>query len=280
MEARPSSTAMMAAVARGRHRLEDPPPWVFDDALALELVGPVWRDMAKRSSQLSEGLNAEIRASLVVRSRYAEDQLARGSFAQYVMLGAGLDSFAWRRSAAHDPVSVFEVDHPSSQRWKRERIAELGLSAPDQHVFVAIDFESQSLPDGLDSSGFDWTQPTLFSWLGVTMYLTDEAVASTLRTVSTCVSGSQVVFEYSVPKSLLDDLGREFREHFVPVAKDIGEALHSRWSPSDIELFVSECGLETVDHPSRDDLVERYFAGRDDGLRPWSCSRLLTAQVP
>ena len=100
------------------------------------------------------------------------------------------------------------------------------------------------------------------------MYLTNEAVESTLGTVATCVPGSQVVFEYSVPKFLLDDLGREFREHFVPVANHLGEALYSRWSPSDIEFFVQQCGLETVDHPSRGDLVERYFAGRDDGLQP------------
>lgn len=280
MQASPSSTAMMTAVQRGRHLLEDPPPWVLRDSLALELVGPGWRDMAERSARLSDELNAQIRASMVVRSRYAEDQLAAGSFRQYVILGAGLDSFAWRRPPGYETLSVFEVDHPSSQAWKRERVAELGLPIGDHHVFVAVDFESQSLPDRLEASGFDRSQPTLFSWLGVTMYLTNDAVETTLRNIATCAPGSRVVLEYGVTRPFLDDLGEEFRSYFTPVTSDVGEAVHSLWSPSDVESLVSSCGLEPVDHPSRDQLVERYFQGRDDGLQPWSVSGLLTAQVP
>ncbi len=270
---------MMTAVERGRHRLEDPPPLVLDDALAMELVGPEWRDRATRATPLSDELRSQIRASIVVRSRYAEDQLGRGAFGQYVILGAGLDSFAWRRPPALESLAVFEVDHPVSQAWKRRRVLDLGLRTGGRHVFAAVDFESQSLRDGLDASGFDWGQPTLFSWLGVTMYLTHDAIESTLRTVAGGAQGSQVVLEYAVTDPLLDDVGREFRGYFGRLSRAVGETVHSRWSPADIESFVAGCGLRTVDHPSRDDLVHSYFEGREDGLRPWSVSRLLTAQV-
>ena len=115
---------------------------------------------------------------------------------QYVMLGAGLDSFAWRRPDLLGQLRVFEVDHPASQAWKLQRVDDLGLPTHEHHVFVAVDFEVQSLRDGLDAAGFDWSQPTMFSWLGVIVYLTMDAVESTLRTVAECRSGSEVVFEY------------------------------------------------------------------------------------
>jgi methyltransferase (TIGR00027 family) len=270
----------MTAVARGRHRMEDQPPLILDDPVALPLVGAGWRDLAARAAQLPSELDAQIRASMAVRSRYAEDRLARRPFHQYVILGAGLDSFAWRRHGDSHALMVFEVDHPASQAWKRQRVEELGLSTGDRHAFAPVDFETQSLRGGLDASGFDGDRPTLFSWLGVTMYLTNDAVESTLRTVAACAPGTEVVMEYAVTDPLLDDVGREFRGYFAPVSRSVGEAVHSRWSPADVESFVDRCGLRIADHPSREDLVSRYFEGRDDGLRPWSVTRLLTAQVP
>lgn len=280
MQASPSRTALMTAVARGRHRMEDPPPLILDDAVALALVGDRWHDLAARAAQLPSELDAQIRASMAVRSRYAEDQLARRPFDQYVLLGAGLDSFAWRRHDGARDLMVFEVDHPASQSWKRQRVVELGLSTGDHHAFAPVDFETQSLRGGLDASGFDWNRETMFSWLGVTMYLTNDAVESTLRTAATCAPGTEVVMEYAVTDPLLDDVGREFRGYFAPVSRSVGETVHSRWSPADVESFVERCGLRIVDHPSRGDLVSRYFEGREDGLRPWSVTRLLTAQVP
>jgi methyltransferase (TIGR00027 family) len=199
---------------------------------------------------------------------------------QYVMLGAGLDSFAWRRPDLLGAVRVFEVDHPASQAWKRQRVVESGLPTSESHVFAAVDFEVQSLHDGLDAAGFDWTQPTMFSWLAVTMYLTIDAIEATLRTIAACRSGSEVVFEYALPEAFVDDIGREFAASFRPFAARVGEPTQLRWSPTEAEQVVARHGFHVADHPSRDELVSRYFADRTDGLRPWSVSRLLAATVP
>ncbi len=119
---------MMAAVVRGRHRLEDAPPWILDDPMALEFVGPSWRDMAAWSdARYSRELGRQLRAAITVRSRYAERRLELGRFGQYVLLGAGLDSFRWRRPDLLGPMRMFEVDHPASQAWKRGRMEVMGL---------------------------------------------------------------------------------------------------------------------------------------------------------
>ncbi len=273
---------MMAAVARGRHRLEDAPPWILDDPTALEFVGPSWREMAASSdSRYSVELGRQIRAGIATRSRYAEHRLELGDFRQYVLLGAGLDSFRWRRPDLLGPLRLFEVDHPASQAWKRERMAELGLDTSEHQVFTPIDFEVQSLADGLGAAHFDWAQPAMFSWLGVIPYLTINAVEATLRTIARCQSGSAVVFEYGLAEPFIDDLGREFVAGFSPLATSIGEPLHAKgWSPEQAEDIVNRCGLRVADHPSREDLVGRYFAERTDGLRPWNVARLMAAAVP
>jgi methyltransferase (TIGR00027 family) len=281
MEGSPSATAMMVAVQRGRHRLEDAPPWILDDPFALVLVGPTWPQLvAAGRSRFSEELDRQIRASMVARSRYAEDQLEAGRFHQFVLLGAGLDSFAWRRPDLLGPLRVFEVDHPASQRWKRDRADGLGLPTSDHHLFAPVDFEVQALGDGLDEVGFDWTVPTMFAWLGVVPYLTTDAVEATLATIARCRSGSGVVLEYGLDRSSMDGPAREFSATFSSVARRIGEPVKAGWSPAEAERLVQRCGLAVVDHPSREDLVRRYCAGRSDGLRPWTASRLLTASVP
>ncbi len=157
MEAAPSRTAMFAAVSRGLFRVEETPPWVLDDALALVLVGPVWQELRDQVNPLFPGqVVRESRAAVCARSRYAEDRLAAGAFTQYVILGAGLDSFAWRRPDLLRSVRVFEVDHPASQAWKLERVGDLALPLSDSQVFVPADFEAEPLRDALRAAGFDW----------------------------------------------------------------------------------------------------------------------------
>jgi methyltransferase (TIGR00027 family) len=217
---------------------------------------------------------------MATRTRYAEDRLELGEFRQYVLLGAGLDSFGWRRPDLLGPIRLFEVDHPASQAWKRDRIGDMGLETSEHHVFVPVDFEVASLEEGLDAAAFEWGQPTLFSWLGVIPYLTINAVEATFRTIARCGNGSEVVFEYGLTEPFLDDLGREFRAGFVPLAADVGEPIQTGWSPTEAECVVQRCGLRVADHPSKDDLVTRYFLGRADRLRPWGASRLMAAIVP
>jgi methyltransferase (TIGR00027 family) len=280
MEASPSTTAMMTAVARGVHRLEDAPPWILDDPFALVLVGPAWRQIDERlRSRFPDRLMRQIRAGIALRSKYAEQRLMEGRFSQYVMLGAGLDSFAWRHPDLVGPLDLFEVDHPASQAWKHQRVIDLGLPVHDHHVFAPVDFENESLRQGLDMAGFDWTKPTMFSWLGVTVYLTAEAIEATLRTVASCATRSEVVFTYSPADDAADDDWREFVEIMTPIASAAGEPLRSGWSFSDIESLIDRCGLRVADHPNHEELIRRYFADRADALKPWrGC--LVAAVVP
>ena len=183
----PSRTAVLTAVARTLHR-EESRPWVLDDYLALGLAG-------REGLALRERLEAELPAPFVaavsrwvcVRARFAEDIVERAAAAgvgQYVILGAGLDSFAYRRRDLLDRLRVFEVDHPATQRWKRRRLAELGARSPAGLVFAPVDFERQTLRQGLEQAGFDFGELAVFSWVGVTMYLTLDAISATLATVA------------------------------------------------------------------------------------------------
>src|SRR5215469_5651406 len=245
MEAEPSRTAMLAAVARGRLRLEETPPWVLDDAFALVLVGPVWQELRERLASLLPGqVIRETSAAVCTRSRYAEDRLAAGAFTQYVILGAGLDSFAWRRPDLLRSLRVFEIDHPASQAWKLERARALALPLSDSQVFVPVDFEAESLQDALHAAGFDWGQPALFSWTGVAPYLTAEAIESTLRTIAETAADSQVVFSYLAEESVLDDVGKEFVRTYAPLAASLGEPLQPGWPVTEIERLISRCGLK------------------------------------
>ena len=280
MEAEPSRTAMIAAVGRGMLRLEETPPWVLDDAFALVLVGPVWQELRERLASLLPGqVRREASAAVCTRSRYAEDQLAAGTFAQYVILGAGLDSFAWRRPDLLRSLRVFEVDHPASQAWKLERARDLALPLSDSQVFVPVDFEVESVQAALRTAGFDWGQPTLFSWTGVAPYLTAQAIESTLRTIAGAAVGSEVVFSYRAEESVLDHVGKEFIRIYAPLAASVGEPLQPGWPVIEIERLISRCGLKVIDHPARADLEHRYFAHRVDGLRPYTAETLVIARV-
>lgn len=272
---------MMAAVVRGQHRSRDSFPWVLDDPFAMLLAGPGREQIEPLLEALfSERLLRLGRAGVAVRSRFAEDRLADGSFTQYVSLGAGLDSLAWRRPDLLRSVTMFEVDHPASQAWKRERIEELGLPVDRRHVFVPIDFEVESLRAALDAAGFDWAQPTLFSWLGVLMYLTDDAVETTFRTIAACARGSEVVFSYRGEDSVLDDAGREIIAILEPLAAESGEPLQPGRSAKEIEGLVAGCGLRVEALPGNQDITDRYLAGRPDGLVPWTIELLGVAAVP
>jgi methyltransferase (TIGR00027 family) len=278
VEGKPSRTAVMAAVTRGRHRLEDDRPWVLDDPFALVLVGPRWREIAERSAgRLDPRVLRTVRASIVVRSRYAEDRLESGEFGQYVVLGAGLDSFAWRRPDVVRRLRVYEVDHPLSQAWKLDRVDALGLPRSDRHVFAPVDFERQSLREGLHAAGFDWSVPTFWSWLGVTMYLTEEAISATLRAIAAGAPGSEVVFSYSEDREPEDAASADLRDGLARVVAEQGEPFVSRFTPGQAAALADGAGLVVADSPTRDRIHERYLAGRVDGLAAAGGERLLAA---
>ncbi len=275
-----SRTALIAAVFRGRHRELHAAPWVLDDPHAPALVGP---QSAELWAQLRELFPAplcdQVVASICARSRFVEDCLAAGSFDQYVLLGAGLDSFAWRRPKPLATVRVFEVDHPASQQAKRDRACELALPNSDRHVFAPCDFETETLAGSLDAAGFDWMRPALFGWLGVTMYLTIDAIEATCRLVAKCAPGTVLALSYALAAGHVDADGERLSELFSPLAERSGEPIISRRSPADAEALLTRCGLSVVDHPTHEEIHERYFAGRTDGLRPAAAERVLAART-
>jgi methyltransferase (TIGR00027 family) len=278
----PSRTAMMAATVRGLHRLEEATPWVFDDFLALVIVGPAWPDLrAQLSAALSEPILRVVSTMSATRARYTEERLAGGGFEQYVLLGAGLDSFAWRRpDALAKGLRVFEVDHPASQAWKLARVEDLGLPSNERHQFVPVDFEVETFDVGLDRAGFDRSGRTLFSWLGVLPYLTVEAIEATLRSFSKNSPGSEIALSYLIAPALMEDVGRVFHARWLDVAEKVGEPIQTALTPVEAEDLVRRCGLDVVDHPTRDDMQRRYFAGRADDLAPITFEQLMTAAVP
>lgn len=278
--ATPSTTAMITAHARGQHRLLHRQPWILDDPFALSLIGPAWHDLYEAmAAAFREELRHHGVAFIIVRSRYVEDRLLASGHRQYVILGAGLDSFAWRRPDLLAETVVIEVDHPATQAWKRQRGEELALPTHPNHRLAAVDFESGSLHEGLHSVGFDDKTPTVFSWLGVVEYLTVDAIEDVLRFVAALPRGSEMTLTYAPPIELLDEPGREFREIVTAIAADSGEPFRTLLGPVEAEELLVRCGLRVADHPTHDDLVGRYFAARSDELRPYTAERIITGVV-
>lgn len=259
------STAVRVALWRALHLLVDPPPHVTADELALKLAAPDagWRG---RPDMDPEGTRP-FRASIVGRARFIEDVVldrAREGVDQYVLLGAGLDTFAQR---AHVPgLRVFEIDRPGPQTWKRARLEELGLPLP---VLVPVDFEAGAQwPAQLAAAGFDPKRPAVIASAGVSMYLTAEANEATLRDIARFVPGSTFVMSFLLPPELNEAAAREGVERARQGARASGTPFISFFTPAQILELARSAGFRTVQHVSAADITARYFAGRSDGLRP------------
>lgn len=265
---RPSTTSEAAAVQRALHQSLDDEPKILVDPIATRMV-----DVPSDSDVLVKAGGAAfkaLRSRIVMRSRYAEDCLldaaARHATRQYLLLGAGLDTFALRQPSWARSLHIFEVDHPATQQWKRERIATTGLSVPANLIFAPVDFESMSLAEGLRDCGFDFGAPTFCSWLGVTHYLSEKAIDATFEFVSRLPRGSEIVFEF---KAAADALSRSEETEDTADAKAvalIGEPILSRFMPEELEAKLRRMGFSEVISLSREDAQQRYFNGRRDGL--------------
>lgn len=276
----PSRTAVRVALRRAAHQILDS-PLVFDDPVALQMVGrEVGEAMRKDPSRFETQLGAStLRAFLVVRSRIAEDALA-AAFAngvrQYVVLGAGMDTFAYRQTMPG--LRVFEVDQPSTQEWKRLRLREVGLAEPASLTFVPVDFERQQLDASLISAGFDATQPAYFSWLGVTPYLTSPAIWTTLGVIAALgKTGGGVTFDYAVPVESLNFIQRA---KFAVLARRVaaaGEPFQTFFDPGDLRRRLIETGFVDVRDRGPDALNAKYFSNRSDGLSVGDMGHVLTA---
>ena len=225
---------------------------------------------------------ARLSAGVLVRQRYAEDELATAvqrGVGQYVMLGAGLDSFAYRRPDLATLLRVFEVDHPATQQWKRARLRELSVHLPSNLTFIPLDFEQHTLADGLHAGGHRPELPAFFSWLGVTQFLTEEAVFTTLRYVASLAPGSEIVFQYFLPEALFDDENRRLLALWKARRASVGEPVLSQFEPTTLATRVQEFGFTQVWDVGPEALDARYFVGRTDGLRASPHSHLMKARV-
>jgi len=271
----------MTAAARALHR-EEPPPWVLDDHLALGLAGDEGASITQRlRDELSAGELLTFSRWMCVRARLVEDVVERavaGGTRQYVILGAGLDSFAYRRPDLLVRLRVFEVDHPSGQVWKRERLAELGVSLPANLVFAPVDFETQTLRAGLLEAGFDFAAGAVFSWIGVTMFLTLTAIEATLETVAACPPGSRIVLTYNPPLSALADQELAMQSRVSRLAGEMDEPFISLFTPAEAEALLHRCGFGEVEHFGPAEAIRTYFAGQPD-VRLGVPQRVLIATV-
>lgn len=264
----PSGTALRVATVRAAHRLLDD-PIVFDDPLALAILGPeaeaeMRADPYRFNDQISRGL----RASLIVRSRVAEDELARAvsdGVRQYVVLGAGLDTFSYRNP--FPDLRVFEIDHPATQAWKRECLSRANIAIPDNLTFAPVDFEEGgTLADGLAAVGFDRAAPACFSWLGVTMYLGEETVFDTLSWIAGSAPGSSVVFDFRVPLEHLNPVERAVTEMIMQRVAEMGEPWVSAFDPEGLRVKLQEIGFARAEALLPEALNRRYLFQRKDGL--------------
>lgn len=274
IEGRPSRTALGVAMRRAAHQLLDH-PLVFEDPLALRILGPqlegrLRADLPRhRRSRFSRGM----RTFLAVRSRFAEDLLAEAvasGVRQYVVLGAGLDTFACRNP--HAGLRVFEVDFPATQAWKRELLARAGVAEPPGLTFAPCDFATQSAVDALRAAGLDESQPVFCSWLGVTMYLERDAVFATIRSLLPLVgSPGGMVFDYRLPASSLPLASRlvfwVFGRRLARRVERAGEPFVASFAPDDLAASIAALGAVSVDDWTPERLTARYLAGRTDGLR-------------
>lgn len=277
----PSRTAQATAMHRAAHQLLDWPR-VLDDSVAMQILG------AARAGWLASNLDRydspgsrAMRAFLVTRSRYAEDELAHAhehGTRQYVILGAGLDTFAYR-NALHG-LRVFEIDHPATQEWKRAQLRESGIAPPPSLRFVAVDFEKDSLARRLRESGLRYDAPVFISWLGVTMYLTRDAVMHTLRFVAdSCAPGSEIVFDFSLPEQALSTAERTGRAARAERVAAIGEPWISHFDPAALAEELDAMGYTEATSFGSAEANARYFRGRTDGFRFRGSARIMTARV-
>lgn len=273
---------MLTAAARALHR-EEQPPWVLDDRFALGLAGDGGAEMVQlvRERLTREELQSFARW-VCVRARFCEDEVQRGvteGIGQYVILGAGLDSFAYRHPELLDQLHVFEVDHPSSQAWKRSRLAELGVVLHPNVAFVPVDFEKETLRRSLIDSGFDSQAPAVFSWIGVTMYLTTEAIRATLEDLVSYATGSRLIVTYNQPGEVLDDFSRKVTAELAGVVGEGGEPFLTLLTAAEVETIVREAGFVDVRHFGADEARRTYFGNRQH-VAIAGAQRLLTAAVP
>jgi methyltransferase (TIGR00027 family) len=279
----PDSTAVRVALWRAMHVEVDSAPHVIEDVIGLQLAEPDadWRDRGDMHPLGTRGF----RASIVARARFIEDLVAEqltaqagADLAQYVILGAGLDTLAQRRPDLGDRLRIFEVDQPGTQAWKRRRLVETGFGVPEWLHLVPVDFETgQDWWVSLAAAGFDSDRRAVVASAGVSMYLTKDATAATLRRLAALAAGSTFAMTFLLPSELIDEADRPGLEMSSRGARESGTPFISLYAPDELLVMAREAGFRDARHVSSRSLADRYFAGRADGLRPSTGEDILVA---
>jgi methyltransferase (TIGR00027 family) len=262
----PSRTALSAAAHRGAHQVLELGRF-FNDPLALRILGPEASAMVQEASE--DPSRRRMRIFIALRTRFAEDSLAaavENGVRQLVVLGAGLDTYAYR-GPFRQRLRIFEVDHPATQAWKRERLAEAGIAIPDCLTFVPIDFERETLADaltrnGLSAAGFNPTRQTFFTWLGVVTYLTQQAIWSTLRYIGGLPGGAHVVFDYSVPPASFDPELRAYHDTRAEKVAALGESWITFFEPAELRAKLMSSGFIEVEDLGPPEIAARFTPER------------------
>jgi methyltransferase (TIGR00027 family) len=285
MESRgPSRTAVLTATLRAAHYLFDGAPKILTDPFARDFAGFASdEEVRKALDALALRDLSRLRTAFAVRSRYAEDELSvaiQRGISQYIILGAGLDSFAYRRPDLMRALHVYEVDHPATQSWKRARLRELGIKSPPTLRHVPINFEQATLISGLAAGGVNRNAKAFFSWLGVTQYLPRDVVLNTLREIASATApGTELVVQFIVPAATLSPEEGNLVTAAAAAAASMGEPWLSFFDPEDLETNMTEIGFEQIVHFGSEEATERYLLGRSDGLRLPDYFRMIKACV-
>jgi methyltransferase (TIGR00027 family) len=282
-EAKPSATALNVAIGRALHLFYDDDPKIFDDPIGARLAEEADRALfaARREARL-DPMQILSRSNLVLRSRFAEDQLALAAargIVQYAILGAGLDTFAYRQPEFAGRLRIFDVDRLATQAWKRPRFAAIGLREPSNLHWAAIDFERQTLLQALAAEGFDRAQPSYFSWLGVTPYLTRQAIDAILCAVASLPPPSSITLSFVLPPKYLNGLDLETSEALTRRLAGSGEPQLTQFEVDELRGHLYDLGFSDVFHLTPEEAGRRYFQGRRDGLRAPEWAQLMTATV-
>jgi methyltransferase (TIGR00027 family) len=274
----PDNTALRTALWRALHVFADDKPHIIEDKIGYELIKPEkdWQDRPDMK------YTKRLRASIVARARFIEDVAIREiekGVKQFILLGAGLDSFAQRNTVISSKVNIYEIDQPETLAWKEEKLIENGYKIPGNLHFVPVDFENNSWWNELLNKGFDLNRPTFVSCTGVTLYLTKDAINDTLKKTASLAPGSTVAIAFYLPLEQLDEEDKPLLEMAIKGAAGSGTPFVSFFSVEEVVKHADEIGLKNIQTISTKDMTERYFKERADNLVPASGEFFLVARI-
>ena len=280
-ETRRSRTIEIPAIMRALHQTLDGDPKILLDPIAPRLIDADER-RAWLTPLLAHPFAKQWRAGFALRARYVEDALAeavQSGVGQYLILGAGLDTFAYRQPTWASGLRVYDLDHPVSQQWKKDRLKASGIPIPSNSQFVPIDFERMSIAEGLNGSGFFFEMTALCSWMGVTQYLTADALDATLRFVLSLPAASEIIFSFILPQETVSGVEAEALALAAQRSAEVGEPWLTRFHPEELATKLGAMGFSRIVHLTPEDARRCYFDNRTDGLAERHGEQLMRAMV-